>query len=73
MTVIKDVSYLFGYWAFEAALATVLYDLDDSSYRDMLHYPKDLVDHARNNGVDKLFHTQNIKQRWIVFLTTNHQ
>ncbi|EII3727144.1 PoNi-like cognate immunity protein [Vibrio cholerae] len=57
----------FGYWAFEAALVTVLYDLDDSSYRDMLHYPKDFVDHARNNGVDKLFHTQNIKQRWIVF------
>ncbi|HGS4994387.1 TPA: DUF1911 domain-containing protein [Vibrio cholerae] len=61
------ISNYFGYWAFETALVTVLYDLDDSSYRDMLYYPKDLVDHARNKGVDKLFHTQNIKQRWIVF------
>lgn len=44
----------FGYWAFEAGLVTLLYDLDDSSYRDMKYYPKDLVDHAREQGYDKL-------------------
>ncbi len=36
-----------GYWAIEAAAATVLLELDDSSYRDHLLYPKDLVDFAR--------------------------
>ena len=34
----------FGYWCLEAALVTVLFDIDDSSYRDNLVYPKDLVD-----------------------------
>ncbi|QBQ99637.1 PoNe immunity protein domain-containing protein [Paraburkholderia pallida] len=37
----------FGYWCLEAALVTVLWDIDDSSYRDNLVYPKDLVDFAR--------------------------
>ncbi|WP_175983838.1 PoNe immunity protein domain-containing protein [Burkholderia vietnamiensis] len=37
----------FGYWCLEAALVTVLWDIDDSSYRDHLVYPKDLVDFAR--------------------------
>ncbi|TDV06193.1 PoNe immunity protein domain-containing protein [Paraburkholderia caballeronis] len=37
----------FGYWCLEAALVTVLWDIDDSSYRDHLVYPKDLVDYAR--------------------------
>ena len=37
----------FGYWCLEAALVTVLWDIDDSSYRDNLVYPKDLVDYAR--------------------------
>jgi hypothetical protein len=37
----------FGYWCLEAALVTVLLDIDDSSYRDNLVYPKDLVDFAR--------------------------
>lgn len=44
----------FGYWAFEAGLVTLLYGLDDSSYRDMKYYPKDLVDHAREQGYDNL-------------------
>jgi hypothetical protein len=39
----------FGYWAFEAALVTVLWDIDDSSYRDHLVYPKDLVDWYRSH------------------------
>ncbi|CBJ34551.1 PoNe immunity protein domain-containing protein [Ralstonia solanacearum] len=41
-------SSYFGYWAFEAALVTVLWDIDDSSYRDHLVYPKDLVDWYRS-------------------------
>jgi hypothetical protein len=39
----------FGYWCLEAALVTVLFDIDDSSYRDHLVYPKDLVDWYRDN------------------------
>ena len=36
-----------GYWAMCAGAFTYLYDIDDSSYRDELVYPKDLVDYAR--------------------------
>ncbi|WP_447748035.1 PoNe immunity protein domain-containing protein [Variovorax boronicumulans] len=39
-----------GYWAFEAGLVTYLWDIDDSSYRDLPFYPKDLVDYARTHG-----------------------
>ena len=39
----------FGYWAFEAGLVTYLWDIDDSSYRDMPFYPRDLVDYARSH------------------------
>jgi hypothetical protein len=42
-------SSYFGYWAFEAALVTVLWGIDDSSYRDHLVYPKDLADWAREH------------------------
>ncbi|QNT08026.1 DUF1911 domain-containing protein [Marinomonas arctica] len=45
----------FGYWSFEAALVTLLYDLDDSGYSHMLYYPKDLVAHARSQGYASLF------------------
>lgn len=37
-----------GYWAIEAAAATFLLGLDDSSYREHLLYPRDLVDFARS-------------------------
>ena len=37
----------YGYWCLEAALVTALWDIDDSSYRDHLVYPKDLVDWYR--------------------------
>jgi Domain of unknown function (DUF1911)/Domain of unknown function (DUF1910) len=40
----------FGYWCFEAALVTVLFDIDDTSYRDHLVYPKDLVNWYRANS-----------------------
>lgn len=38
-----------GYWCWEAAMVTLLYDMDDSSYRDMPFYPKDMVDYARQH------------------------
>ncbi|MDE2430438.1 MAG: DUF1911 domain-containing protein, partial [Burkholderiales bacterium] len=37
----------FGYWAIEAAAIVYLYNIDDSSFRDHIVYPKDLVDFAR--------------------------
>ena len=33
----------FGYWAIEAAGAVKTFDIDDSDFRDMPYYPKDLV------------------------------
>jgi hypothetical protein len=39
----------FGYWAFEAGLVTYLWEIDDTSYRDLPFYPKDLVDYARTH------------------------
>lgn len=45
----KEGSSYFGYWCLEAALVTFLWDIDDTSYRDHLVYPKDLVDYARKN------------------------
>ena len=39
----------FGYWSFEAGLVSLLCGFDDAAYRDMLYYPKDLVDYARPN------------------------
>ena len=37
----------FGYWAIEAGAVAYLMELDDSSFREHLVYPKDLVDFAR--------------------------
>lgn len=37
-----------GYWAMCAGAFSYLYDIDDSSYREELVYPKDLVDFARS-------------------------
>ncbi|MCA7888982.1 DUF1911 domain-containing protein [Burkholderia contaminans] len=37
-----------GYWSVEAAAVAYLLQLDDSSFRDHLLYPKDLADFARN-------------------------
>lgn len=50
-TTVLDTGF-FGYWAFEAALVTYLWDIDDSSYRDLPHYPKDLIDRAREHARD---------------------
>ncbi|KVM75108.1 hypothetical protein WJ60_32720 [Burkholderia ubonensis] len=43
-----DGGTYYGYWAIEAAAAAFLLELDDSSFRDHLLYPKDLVDFARS-------------------------
>lgn len=45
----RGASY-FGYWALEAALVTVLWEIDDTQYRDHAYYPKDLVDWARQHS-----------------------
>jgi hypothetical protein len=37
-----------GYWCFEAAAVAVAFDIDDSNFRDMPYYPKDLADFARS-------------------------
>ncbi|MBO7819332.1 PoNe immunity protein domain-containing protein [Burkholderia pseudomallei] len=42
-----------GYWAIEAAAVAYLLELDDSSFRDHLLYPKDLADFARNFEAQK--------------------
>jgi Domain of unknown function (DUF1911) len=44
-----------GYWAFEAAAVCVIHNIDDSSFRDHIVYPKDLADWAREHKVmDKI-------------------
>ncbi|WP_406819285.1 PoNe immunity protein domain-containing protein [Pseudomonas sp. KnCO4] len=45
----------FGYWAFEAGMVTVLWDVDDAPYRNLPYYPKDLVDYARERQVIQTF------------------
>ncbi|MCF7752729.1 DUF1911 domain-containing protein [Bacillus subtilis subsp. subtilis] len=47
-----DVDF-YGYWSWEAAATTVVLGIDDSSYRDMAFYPKDLADFARDNAASK--------------------
>lgn len=43
-----EFSPYFGYWTMCAAAFSYLYDIDDSSYRDEIVYPKDMVDYARS-------------------------
>ncbi|HEM7878850.1 DUF1911 domain-containing protein [Burkholderia contaminans] len=38
----------FGYWAIEAAALSYILELDDTSLREHIVYPKDLVDFARS-------------------------
>lgn len=40
----------YGYWSFEAAAVCIIHDIDDSSSRDHILYPKDLADWARTNN-----------------------
>lgn len=39
----RDNDGYYGYWCYEAALVTRLFDIDDSSFRDHPHYPAALV------------------------------
>lgn len=51
----EDMTPYNGYWSFEAAAVCVIYDIDDSTFRDHIVYPKDLADWARkNNSLGKL-------------------
>lgn len=43
-----DRGLYFGYWAIEAAALAYLLELDDTSLREHIVYPKDLVDFARS-------------------------
>jgi len=47
-----DVAF-YGYWSWEAAATTFVLGIDDSSYRDMPFYPKDLADFAKRIAVDE--------------------
>jgi hypothetical protein len=49
---IKNPACFEGYWCFEAGLVTYLWQIDDSSYRDLPFYPKDLVDWARRDNME---------------------
>lgn len=44
----EDFSPYYGYWAMCAAAFTYLYGIDDSTYRNEIVYPRDLVDYARS-------------------------
>lgn len=44
----NDLTNYTGYWAMEAAALSYLSNIDDSSYRDEIVYPKDLADYARS-------------------------
>lgn len=37
----------YGYWCFEAAAVAYLKNIDDSSLRRFIYYPKDMIDYAR--------------------------
>jgi hypothetical protein len=47
-----DCRSYFGYWAVEAGAVAYLLELNDSSFRDHIAYPKDLVDFARKNCIE---------------------
>jgi hypothetical protein len=39
-----------GLWSWEVACSVMIYGIDDASFRDHRHYPRDLVDHFRAHG-----------------------
>ena len=45
----REYHDLFPYFAFDVALAVCAFDIDDSSFRDHPHYPRDLVEYYRAN------------------------
>jgi hypothetical protein len=46
----------FGYWAIEAAGVAVVFGIDDSTFKDLPYYPKDLADHGRSAGIPATTH-----------------
>lgn len=57
-----DVSF-YGYWSWEAAATTFVLGIDDSSYRDMPFYPKDLADYARQRAAAVVVQAEEIPDR----------
>lgn len=51
----RNIEAFFGYWAFEAGMVTLLWEVDDAPYRDLPYYPRDLVDDARDRQVMRSF------------------
>jgi len=43
----KDGGGFFGYWCWEAAAVAVAFNIDDTRFRDIKYYPKDMADFAR--------------------------
>ncbi|CAM2936665.1 DUF1911 domain-containing protein [Vibrio neptunius] len=60
----------FGYWSLEAAMVTLLFNLDDSSYNHLPYYPKDWVAEARKQGFDKLILQANLPSIQVAFPET---
>lgn len=50
LVVTDEYSNYEGYWAFDAAAVCLLHGIDDTSFRDHLVYPKDLIDWAKTHG-----------------------
>ncbi|WP_339388289.1 PoNe immunity protein domain-containing protein [Vibrio caribbeanicus] len=66
----RPVANFFGYWALEAAMVTLLFDLDDSSYSHLPYYPKDWLEEARRQGYDQLIQTENLPSIQLAFPQT---
>ena len=60
----------FGYWSLEAAMVTLLFNLDDSSYNHLPYYPKDWVEEARKQGFDKSLSKDKLPPIYIAFPDT---
>ncbi|UTZ22433.1 PoNe immunity protein domain-containing protein [Vibrio campbellii] len=66
----RPVANFFGYWALEAAMVTLLFDLDDTGYNHLPYYPKDWVAEARKQGFDKLILKANLPSIQVAFPET---
>ncbi|NOI21208.1 DUF1911 domain-containing protein [Vibrio coralliilyticus] len=66
----RPVANFFGYWSLEAAMVTLLFNLDDSSYNHLPYYPKDWVEEARKQGFDKSLSKDKLPPIYIAFPDT---
>lgn len=53
-----------GDWAFEAVILAQAFGLDDGPVRDVLEYPVDLADHARDAGLPRLAEDVRLPGPW---------